>query len=137
LWWDMPATPSKSVQTPIGGAAARRPPAAVPDYIERNRAEWERWSPKYVERGREAWAADELRWGIWGIPEDELRLVADLEAGADVIELGCGTAAICAWLARRGFSPTGVDVARPMLETAAEFRRAFRAVFPLRCEKVE
>ena len=133
----MSAIASKSVQTPIGEAAARRPPAAVPDYIERNRAEWERWSPKYVERGREAWAADELRWGIWGIPEDELRLVADLEAGADVIELGCGTAAICAWLARRGFSPTGVDVARPMLETAAEFEREFGVGFPLLCANAE
>jgi SAM-dependent methyltransferase len=133
----MSAVASKSVVTPIGEAAARRPSAAVPDYIERNKAEWERWWPSYVERGREAWAADELRWGIWGIPESELRLVDSLEAGADVIELGCGTAAICAWLARRGFSPIGVDITRPLLETAAEFEREFRVEFPLLCANAE
>jgi len=133
----MSAIASKSVQTPIRGAAPRRPSAAVPDYIERNKAEWERWSPNYVKRGREAWAADELHWGMWGIPESELRLVDSLEAGADVIELGCGTAAICAWLARRGFRPTGVDFVRPLLETAAEFEREFGVGFPLLCANAE
>jgi SAM-dependent methyltransferase len=128
----MSAIASKPVRTPT-----RRSSAAVPDYIERNKSEWERWSPLWVERGREAWAADELHWGIWGIPESDLRLVDGLEAGADVIELGCGTAAICAWLARRGFSPTGVDIARPLLETAADFEREFGVGFPLLCANVE
>jgi SAM-dependent methyltransferase len=134
----MSAIASKSVQTPARENGSHRlPPAAVPDYIERNRGAWERWWPGYVESGREAWAADELRWGIWGIPESELRLLDGLEAGADVIELGCGTAAICAWLARRGFSPMGVDIARPLLETAAEFEREFRVGFPLLCANAE
>jgi comEA protein len=74
---------------------------------------------------------------MWGIPESELRLVEGLEAGADVIELGCGTAAICAWLTRRGFSPTGVDFVRPVLETAAEFEREFEVGFPLLCANAE
>jgi SAM-dependent methyltransferase len=133
----MSAIVSKSVQTPIREVAPRRPSAAVPDYIERNKAAWERWWPSYVERGRQAWAADELHWGIWGIPESELRLVEGLEAGADVIELGCGTAAICAWLARRGFSPMGVDIVRPLLEAAAEFEREFSVGFPLLCANAE
>ena len=133
----MSAIASKSVQTPTREAAPRRRSAAAPDYIERNKAAWERWSPNLVERGREAWAADELHWGMWGIPESELRLLDGLEAGADVIELGCGTAAICAWLARRGFNPMGVDIARPLLETAAEFEHEFGVGFPLLCANAE
>ena len=64
----MSAIASKSVRTPTREAAPRRPSATVPDYIERNKAAWERWSPDYIERGREAWAIDELNWGIWGTP---------------------------------------------------------------------
>jgi len=133
----MSAIASKSVQTPTREVAPRPSSTSVPDYTERNKAAWERWSPDLVERGHEAWAADELRWGIWGTPESDLRLVDSLEAGADVIELGCGTAAMCAWLARRGFSPMGVDIARPLLETAAEFEREFGVGFPLLCANAE
>lgn len=130
------------VETPSPHVDERDAPGPVPfitrrSYIERNKGEWERWWPSYVKRGREAWATDDLHWGIWGIPESDLRLVDGLETGADVIELGCGTAAICAWLARRGFRPIGVDITRPLLETAAEFEREFRVRFPLLCANAE
>ena len=132
----MSAIASKSVQTPTREAA----PSAVRSRPGLRRAQQGRVGAMvtaFVERGREAWAVDELHWGIWDIPESELRLVDGLEAGADVIELGCGTAAICAWLARRGFSPMGVDIARPLLETAAEFEREFGVAFPLLCANAE
>ena len=44
------------------------------DYIERNRAAWERWAPGYRIAGRKAWE-EPLCWGIWGIPESEAQLL--------------------------------------------------------------
>ena len=60
----------------------------LPEHVLRNRAAWNRWSAEYLEPGRSAWAAAEPTWGIWGLPERELRVLPDV-AGKDVLELGC------------------------------------------------
>ena len=108
-----------------------------PDYVARNKAAWERWAPRYIAAGHELWAEDELRWGIWGARETEVSLLAGLPPGADVVELGCGTASISAWLARRGFHSVGVDIARPQLEAAARFEDEFDVRFALLCANAE
>jgi len=100
------------------------------NYIERNRAAWERWAPGYEAAGRQAWR-EPLGWGIWRIPESEVRLLEDVKPRADAIELGCGTAAISAWLSRLGLRPIGVDIARAQLETAARLERDFGVSFGL------
>jgi SAM-dependent methyltransferase len=64
-----------------------------------------------------AWAADEITWGIFDVPETQLGVLGDV-AGLDVVELGCGTAYLSAWLARRGARPTGVDLTAAQLDTA-------------------
>jgi SAM-dependent methyltransferase len=51
--------------------------------------------------------------------------------GKDVIELGCGTAYICAWLARRGARVVGVDVSDAQLATARRLQHQYRLDFPL------
>ncbi len=107
------------------------------DYIERNRALWQRWAPAYESVGRDGWKEKELRWGIWGVPESELRLLAGLEPGAEVIELGCGTAKVSAWLARGGFRPVAIDVAPAQLEFAQRLQREFSLTFPLICANAE
>jgi SAM-dependent methyltransferase len=107
------------------------------DYIEQNKAAWERWAPEYASTIREAWLRNELAWGIWGVPESTLGLLEGLRPGADVIELGCGTATISAALARRGFRPVGVDIARPLLEAAGEIEREIGLSFPLLCANAE
>jgi SAM-dependent methyltransferase len=94
-------------------------------------AAWERWAPRHIAAGRKLWLNDELRWGIWGIREEEIGLLEDISPGADVVELGCGTASISAWLARRGFRPVGVDVARPQLNAAEQFAEEFGVRFSL------
>ena len=69
---------------------------------DRNRELWTRTNAAYTDaRALEKWAQEEIDWGIWGIPERELGLLGDV-AGLDVIELGCGTGYVSAWLARRG-----------------------------------
>ena len=103
-----------------------RPPA---DHVLRNRARWDDMAHEYAEPGRRAWQA-EPRWGIWGIPEAEVHLLPDV-AGRDVIELGCGTAYVSAWLTRRGARVTGIDNSTAQLETARALQEEFGLSFPL------
>ena len=68
---------------------------------------------------------------MFGIPESEVGLLpADL-AGRDAIELGCGTAYVSAWLARRGASPVGIDNSERQLATARRLQAEHGIAFPL------
>ena len=88
------------------------------DYLERNRAGWTKANEEYTDaRASEAWAADEITWGMFGPSDEELGVLGDV-SGKDVIELGCGTAYFGAWLAKRGARVTGVDITPAQLETA-------------------
>jgi SAM-dependent methyltransferase len=106
-------------------------PAEALDYVARNRAAWERWALNARSSAREIWRDEELRWGLWRTPESELQLLGELEPGANVIELGCGTAAASAWLARREMRPVGVDFSRRQLETVERLQVEFGLQFPL------
>jgi SAM-dependent methyltransferase len=52
-------------------------------------------------------------------------------AGLDVIELGCGTGYVSAWLARRGARPIGIDNSEAQLATARALQAEFGIEFPL------
>jgi SAM-dependent methyltransferase len=100
-----------------------------------NRANWNATAAGWpAESALRNWAPGaEPQWGIFGVPEAQLRaLPEDLQLdGADVVELGCGTAYWSAWLARRGARPTGVDVSEGQLETARAMQARFGPEFPL------
>ena len=71
----------------------------------RNRVVWTKANADYTdEEARRKWAAEAITWGVWGVPESELRILGDV-SGLDVVELGCGTAYFSAWLARAGVAP--------------------------------
>jgi SAM-dependent methyltransferase len=76
------------------------------------------------------WSAAEISWGNWSIPETALCVLGDVE-GLDVVELGCGTAYVSAWLARRGARPVGVDVTPAQLDTARRCQAQSGLEFPL------
>ena len=59
------------------------------------------------------------------------RRLGDVD-GLDVVELGCGTAYVSAWLARRGARPVGVDVTPAQLATARRCQERVRARLPAR-----
>ncbi len=101
----------------------------LPEHVRRNRVYWDGLAPEYARRGAESWAS-EPRWGIWGIPESQVHLLPDLD-GKDAIELGCGTAYVAAWLARRGANVTGIDNSPAQLETARRLQREHALEFPL------
>lgn len=81
----------------------------LPEHVRLNRAVWDRWASEYAANGERAWADAEPSWGLWDIPESELRLLPDNLGGQDAIELGCGTAYVSAWMARRGAHVVGID----------------------------
>ena len=103
--------------------------ADADDDRRRTQATWDRWAAEYVEPGRRAYAG-EPHWGIWRVPEAELRLLPDV-AGRDVVELGCGTAYVSAWLARRGARVVGLDLSPAQLASARSLQREFGLAFPL------
>ncbi len=102
----------------------------LPDHVRRNREAWDEWARDYAEAGRRRWADEEITWGIWNVPESELKVLPDI-AGLDVIELGCGTAYVSAWLARRGARVVGIDNSEAQLATARELQREHGLEFPL------
>jgi SAM-dependent methyltransferase len=102
---------------------------STPDYLAQNRIVWNHEAPSYVTSGERAWRA-EPSWGIWGAPEAELRLLPDV-AGWDVLEAGCGTAYVSAWLARLGARPIGLDNSPAQLATAHRLQDENDLSFPL------
>ncbi len=102
----------------------------LPDYVLRNRAEWDRMAPDWVEPGERSWKAEEPTWGTWGIPERDVDMLGDV-AGLDVIDLGCGTGYVSAWLARLGARPVGIDNSPKQLETARRLQAEHGLDFPL------
>lgn len=95
--------------------------APVDEHVAVNRAHWDGAADGMVASAERLWATDEVSWGIWGVPEAELGLLGDRAddlTGVAAVELGCGTAYVSAWLARRGAIVTGVDVSSRQLATA-------------------
>ncbi len=71
-----------------------------------------------------------MSWGLFRIPEGELRLLGPTR-GKAVLELGCGAARWSIALARRGARPTGLDLSRSQLARARGLQRKARLRFPL------
>ena len=104
---------------------------AEADEVAANRELWTQANSEYTdEHAYRAWAAEDITWGIFNVPEQQLGVLGDV-GGLDVVELGCGTAYFSAWLARRGARPTGVDVTPAQLESARRCQDRFGISFPL------
>lgn len=78
---------------------------------------WDADAGDFVAPGERAWAG-RPSWGVWGVPEEDLRLLPDDMRGMRAVELGCGTAYVSAWMARRGAEVSGIDSSERQLETA-------------------
>src|ERR687897_2936007 len=107
------------------------------DHVIQNRAAWDGMAADYVESGRRNWASDEITWGIFDVPESRIGMLPPDLTGMDTVELGCGTAYVSAWLARRGARPVGIDNSPAQLETARRFQEEFGLDFPLHLGNAE
>ncbi len=103
----------------------------ISDDAKRNRISWTKANADFAdERAHQAWAASDITWGVFDVPEASLDTLGEVD-GRDVIELGCGTAYVSAWLAKRGARPVGVDVTPAQLATARRCQGVFGIDFPL------
>ena len=110
----------------------------LPDHVQRNRVEWDNnWAAEYGEWAPRAWAQDAFTWGTYALPEADIGALPSSVDGMDVIELGCGTAYISAWLARMGARPVGIDNSPKQLETARAMQDQFDLHFPLHLGNAE
>jgi SAM-dependent methyltransferase len=103
----------------------------VVSYIQSNRKHWDTLADGYARRAHRQWAQTEPTWGIFEVPQSRVPMLpADL-AGADVVELGCGTGYVSAWAARAGARPVGLDTSARQLATARHMQDEFGLSFPL------
>jgi SAM-dependent methyltransferase len=103
----------------------------ISDDAKRNREDWTKANAEHTDAAASArWAEPEISWGVWSVPEAGLGTLGEVQ-GLDVVELGCGTGYVSAWLARRGARPVGVDVTPAQLATARRCQEETGIVFPL------
>jgi SAM-dependent methyltransferase len=94
--------------------------AGGPADARTNRAAWDRTADDYQrEHGRELKGDAALAWGLWRIPETEVRALDDVR-GKDILELGCGAAQWSIALAGLGAHPVGLDNSWGQLSHARE-----------------
>ena len=107
------------------------------DHVQRNRGAWDSFAERYAGPGRAQWEANQPTWGIYSVPEADVGMLPPSVDGLDVIELGCGTAYVSSWLARRGARPVGIDNSPAQLETARRLQAEFGVEFPLHLGNAE
>ena len=100
-------------------------------YVETNRAHWDVLADSYAGHARHLWAQREPTWGNFAAPQSRVPMLPADVAGADVLELGCGTGYVSAWAARAGARPVGLDISARQLATARQMQQEFGLFFPL------
>lgn len=109
------------------------------EFIGRNRRVWDGQADDYAAAAERQWATNEPSWGIFGVPESQLRMLPEALPGQRVLELGCGTAYVSAWMARRGARVTGIDLSERQLATARRLQEQHQLHFELllgNCEQL-
>ena len=100
-------------------------------HAQANRESWNRDSAQYqTDHGPQLAASGGLAWGVWQVPEAELRILGDVQ-GKDILELGCGAAQWSIALARLGARPVALDVSEAQLAQARRLMREAGVDLPL------
>lgn len=89
-----------------------------PEHVLENRRYWDGMADQWVAGGERNWQQADPTWGIWGLPETDLKLLPEDMHCMHAVELGCGTGYVSAWMRRRGATVVGVDNSRRQLDTA-------------------
>jgi SAM-dependent methyltransferase len=98
--------------------------------VRTNRPHWNAVSSEYQAENAAQLDEKELAWGVFALPEDDLRVLGDV-SGKRILELGCGAAQWSIFLARRRARPVGMDLSEEQLRHARTLMVAFGAEVPL------
>jgi SAM-dependent methyltransferase len=109
----------------------------LPEHVQRNRSAWDDKAEAFALWAGRAWTQDEPAWGEYNMPDAELGALPEDVSGMDVIDLGCGTGYFCAWMAKKGARPVGIDNSPKQLETARRLQQEFGIDFPLHLGNAE
>ena len=73
--------------------------------VAANVAQWTKANADHTDAAAaRQWAADEISWGVFGVPEADVDCLGDVD-GIDVVELGCGNGDKLATLLRQAGVP--------------------------------
>ncbi len=106
-------------------------PDGATDHLAANVDFWTARDEEQLATARRGWQAHEPTWGIFGVAEADAGILRGDLSGARVVELGCGTGYVSAWLARRGASPIGLDPTPNQLRITRQMQREHQMSFPL------
>ncbi len=90
----------------------------IPEHVIANKEYWDEMAADWVSAGERSWNQAEPSWGIWALPQSEVRMLPHDMSGIKAIELGCGTGYVSAWMMRRGAQVVGIDNSSEQLKTA-------------------
>ncbi|HEV8649417.1 MAG TPA: class I SAM-dependent methyltransferase [Actinomycetes bacterium] len=105
-------------------------PGGLTAHARKNLAGWEARSDDYQQAHGGALDREPLAWGVWRVPEAELRVLGDVH-GLDLLELGCGAAQWSIALVPLGARPVGLDLSARQLDHARRRQRAAGVQVPL------
>lgn len=95
---------------------------AQPDYLQGNVTSWQTKAEDYVQPAVDAWASPTPYWGVWRIPDEQVRLLPGDMHGMRCVELGCGAGYVSAWMVRRGAEVVAIDPTPRQLDTARKLQ---------------
>ena len=110
--------------------ANRRRAMELTEHARKNRAHWDAESDDYQANHGAQLGRAPLAWGVWSIPEAELRVLGEVR-GQDVLELGCGAAQWSIALAKLGARCVGLDNSARQLDHARRLMAEANVHFPL------
>jgi SAM-dependent methyltransferase len=103
----------------------------APDRIRHHRALWADVNDQFTDAdATRRWSEASVSWGLFRHPESDLGAIGPL-AGRAVLEVGCGTAYLSAWIARAGGEVVALDLSPDQLDTARRRQDATGPRFPL------
>jgi SAM-dependent methyltransferase len=109
----------------------RLDPKKLSDHAAENRDSWNADSDTYQsDHGPQLAASGGMAWGVWQIPESELRVLGEVK-GLDILELGCGAAQWSIALVKAGARPVGLDLSENQLDHARRLMSTAGVDFPL------
>jgi SAM-dependent methyltransferase len=103
----------------------------LPEHVAANREYWDNNAHEWVSAGERSWLQLEPTWGIWALPESELKMLPGDMAGMRTIELGCGTGYVSGWMMRLGATAVGIDNSAEQLKTAEKLMNEHHMPFEL------